>query len=121
MASVRVRAERRLDLDLRARCPQTSLQTVEVAFPALTSSGTELSNDLECAGLFDELPQPLHVRRAARPARIVGPAVDLLLRPTVVNRAEVRHSVEHRIVRLSVSKLPSPLGFRFYALIHSTH
>src|ERR1700675_3036649 len=64
------------------------------------------SNDLECAGLFDELPQPLHVRRAARPARIVGPAVDVFLRPTVVNRAEVRHSVEHRIVRLSVSKLP---------------
>jgi hypothetical protein len=45
-------------------------------------------------GFFDELLQPLHVRRAARPARIVGPAVDVFLRPAVVNRAEVRHSVE---------------------------
>jgi hypothetical protein len=81
---------------------EASRQNVEVAFPALMSSSTSYSNDLECAGLFDELRQPLHVRCPARPARIVGPAVDVFLRPAVVNRAEVRHSVEHRIVGLSV-------------------
>jgi hypothetical protein len=54
------------------------------------------SNDLESAGLFDELLQPLHVWRAARPARVVGPAVDVFLRPTVVDRAKVRDSESSR-------------------------
>ncbi len=45
-----------------------------------------------------------HVGRATRPARIVGPAVDVPLSPTVVNRAEVRDCVEHCIVGLPVRK-----------------
>ena len=55
--------------------------------------GNGRSNDLECRCFFDELPQPLHIRRAACTARIVGPAVDILLSPAIVHRAEIRDCI----------------------------
>src|ERR1700739_3956576 len=87
ITSAHVRAERRLDLDLRPLGPVGIKANPRSRFLIPMSFATSYSNDLECASLFDELLQPVHVRCAARPARIVGPAVDVLLRPAVVNRA----------------------------------
>src|SRR5260370_12851185 len=54
--------------------------------------------NLECERFVDQLFQPLHVGSAAGPARIVGPSVDIFLRPSVVHRSEFRHRIEHRVV-----------------------
>src|SRR5262245_31432828 len=47
--------------------------------------------DLVVARFLDQLLQPLHVRRAAGAARIVHPAVNILLGPAQMYFAESRH------------------------------
>jgi hypothetical protein len=75
--------------------------------PTNTPSRAALtSGDLVGPGLLDQLAQPLHVRSAACAARVVHPAVDVLLSPAVVHVAERGHGLEHVVICLLVGERP---------------